>query len=438
MGAWTTVEQRQAFYQRHQSGETYRQIADTYGVSKGCVRYWCRHQRDGGDCQTQHSQPRRGLLSQFDPKVRYCVLRLRLERPRWGPKSILNRMEKRPSLRGMRLPSTASIGRYLHQWPRFRRRPKVKHERKRPNQPREVHQRWQLDFKVKIDLEDGTQVNLHTARDPVGEACIGARIFAAGKVGEPAKRVQLENTMWFLRTCFATWDTLPDEIQTDGEPVLIGRAGEHFFPSRFTLWLKGLGIDHLVIRSGKPTDNAEVERCHRTVNDYAIVGNEGLAVKQLNNVLQEAVRELAYELPSRAKGCDGQTPVKAHPELLAPRHPYQPDHELALFDLRRVDAYLATFTWRRIAGKTGQVQVGTRRRRYSIGRTYARQEVLVRFDPADRHFVFSTVHEPDRQIARRPARGLELADITGLAEWPLGIGPQQLPLPWPKLEGVNC
>mgnify|MGYP000514798453 CR=1 FL=1 len=30
------------------------------------------------------------------------------------------------------------------------------------------------------------------------------------------------------------------------------------------------------------------------------------------------------------------------------------------------------------------------------------------------------------------------ADITGLAEWPLGIGPQQLPLPWPKLEGVNC
>jgi transposase InsO family protein len=301
-----------------------------------------------------------------------------------------------------------------------------------------VHQRWQLDFKVKIDLEDGTQVNLHTARDPVGEACIGARIFAAGKVGEPAKRVQLENTMWFLRTCFATWDTLPDEIQTDGEPVLIGRAGEHFFPSRFTLWLKGLGIDHLVIRSGKPTDNAEVERCHRTVNDYAIVGNEGLAVKQLNNVLQEAVRELAYELPSRAKGCDGQTPVKAHPELLAPRHPYQPDHELALFDLRRVDAYLATFTWRRIAGKTGQVQVGTRRRRYSIGRTYARQEVLVRFDPADRHFVFSTVHEPDRQIARRPARGLELADITGLAEWPLGIGPQQLPLFWSKLEGVNC
>ena len=123
--------------------------------------------------------------------------------------------------------------------------------------------------------------------------------------------------MWFLRTCFADWQALPDEIQTDGEPVLIGRAGEHFFPSRFTLWLKGLGIDHLVIRSGKPTDNAEVERCHRTVNDYAIIGNEGLNVKQLQQVLQDSVRELTYELPSRAEGCDGQPPVKAHPDLLA-------------------------------------------------------------------------------------------------------------------------
>ncbi len=44
----------------------------------------------------------------------------------------------------------------MHQWPRFRRRPKVKVERKRPNQRTEVHQRWQLDFKVKIASEDGT------------------------------------------------------------------------------------------------------------------------------------------------------------------------------------------------------------------------------------------------------------------------------------------
>lgn len=42
------------------------------------------------------------------------------------------------------------------------------------------------------------------------------------------------------------------------------------------LWLKGLNIDYLVIRSGRPTDNAEVERCHRTLNDYVIQGQEHL------------------------------------------------------------------------------------------------------------------------------------------------------------------
>ena len=181
MGALTTREQRKSFYQRHRNGETYRQIADSYGVSRGCVRYWCRRQRDGGDCQTRHSHRRRGLLSQFDAKVRYCILRLRLEHPRWGPNAILNRLKKTISLRGLRLPSKASIGRYLHQWPRFRRRPKVKVERKRPNQPTECAPAVATGLQGQDCPQDGTRVYLHTARDPVGEACTGACIFAVGQ-----------------------------------------------------------------------------------------------------------------------------------------------------------------------------------------------------------------------------------------------------------------
>ena len=118
-----------------------------------------------------------------------------------------------------------------------------------------------------IALNNGSQTNLHTVRDPVGEACIGASVFLAGKVGRKAKKVTLEQVQSVLRTCFARWGTLPDEVQTDGESVLIGQPQDSF-PSIFTLWLKGLGIEHLVIRSGRPTDNAEVERCHRTLHDY--------------------------------------------------------------------------------------------------------------------------------------------------------------------------
>ena len=437
MAKQTTPRHRRAFYERQLQGETYQEIADSAGVSKECVRYWCRRQRDGGDCHTRYRRQTTGLLSQSDPLVRYCILRLRLEHPRWGPNRIRERLKKRPSLRGLSLPSEASIGRYLHQWPRFRRRRKEKPKRARPKAATQVHQQWQIDFKVEIALDNGALVTLHTVRDPVGEACIGAFIFAAGRVGQRGKKVTCEQARSVLRNCFAHWNTLPDEVQTDGEPALIGKP-QDTFPTPFTLWLKGLGIEHLVIRSGKPTDNAEVERCHRTVNDYAIVGNEDSDVAQLQHLLDQAVYELNYELPSRAEGCGGRPPIVAHPELLQQRHPFQPEHELALFDLQRVDAYLATFTWERKVGKTGQITLGGRHQRYSVGRTYAGRQVLVRFDPADRHFVFHDADDPEEQIGRRPARDLDVVDLTGLATWPEGLGLQQLPLPLVFSEGVIC
>jgi len=441
MAEQTTPRQRRRFYERHLRGETYQEIADSEGVSRECVRYWCRRQRDGGDCRTIYRREPAGLLRRFHSLVRYCVLRLRLEHPRWGPNRIRAKLKKRPSLRGLALPSEASIGRYLHQWPRFRRQANEKPRRKRPREPTEVHQCWQIDFKMGIALEDGSLVNLHTVRDPVGEVCIGAFVFPSGQEGQKASKPTLAQVRSVLRTCFTCWGTMPDEVQTDGEGVLIGRPQDPF-PAAFTLWLVGLGIDHLVIRPGKPTDNAEVERCHRTVNDYAVVGNEDADMIHLQHILDEAVYELAFELSSRAEGCGGATPVVAHPELLQPRRPFQPEHELALFDLDRVDAYLATFTWERKVSKTGQITLGGRHQYYSVGRTYARRQVLVRFDPADRHFVFldpdCSEEQEEKEIGRRPARDLNVADLTGLATWPAGLGPQQLPLPLPVSEEVSC
>ena len=126
MAKQTSSAERRAFYERHQQSQTYEEIAKAYGVSKECVRYWCRRQRDGGSCQSQYPGQPPGLLSHFNPKVRYAILRLRLAHPRWGPNRILYKLKQRPSLKGLCLPSEASIGRYLHQWSRFRRQPSTK------------------------------------------------------------------------------------------------------------------------------------------------------------------------------------------------------------------------------------------------------------------------------------------------------------------------
>ncbi len=104
--------------------------------------------------------------------------------------------------------------------------------------------------------------------------------------------------------------------------------------------------------------------------------------------------------------------------------------------MKRVDSYLAIFVWERKVGKTGQFEIGCHR--YSAGRRYAGSQILVRFDPEDRHFVFYLPDDPEKEIGRRKAKGLELDDLTGLATWPEGLGLQQLPLPLIFPEGVNC
>jgi hypothetical protein len=110
----------------------------------------------------------------------------------------------------------------------------------------------------------------------------------------------------------------------------------------------------------------------------------------------------------------------------APR-PFHPQHELAYFDLRRVDQYLASFTWPRYVGTDGRVRLGTER--YYIGTAYARRYINVHFDPTERRFVFCDYENLDHEIRRMPAKALDIEDLTGLSQWPFGLGMQQLPLP---------
>jgi len=197
------------------------------------------------------------------------------------------------------------------------------------------------------------------------------------------------------------------------------------------LWLVGLGIRHLVIAN--VTRNAEVERCHRTVYDYAIVGNQDRRLESLQHILDQALHELNFLLPSRAAGCTDQPPILAHPELLQPRRPFRAEQELALFDLHRVDAHLATLTWQRKPDQNGRISLGSRQQCYSIGRRWAGCDISIYFDPTDRHFVFCTDSAHQVAIKRLPAKALDVENLTQLVVWPSGLVAQQfvLPLVWP-------
>ena len=221
---------------------------------------------------------------------------------------------------------------------------------------------------------------------------------------------------------------MPQEIQTDGETDLVAERRTNDFPKPFTLWLKGLGIEHLVIRPGMPTDQAEVERCHRTLNDYAIVGNEKADLNTLQAILNQAVDELALELPSQAPGCAGRPPGQAHPELLQPVQIFLPEWEWAVFDLQQVDQYLSELNWTRKVNKSGQAKIAGKR--YYVGYKYAGQEVDVRFDPSERHFVFCNLQQPEVELRRQPIKGLTKTDLIGNCQGKESLPPQQIPLPF--------
>lgn len=439
----TDEAKRREFFHAHLSGKSYTEIAAEAGYSKECVRYWCRRQQNGGTVVSHYPGPAQGLLRRFHPLVRYGLLKLRLQHPGWGPGPLRLGLQKRACLARMALPSISQIGRYLHQFERFRRKKRSQPARSRPKQPTHTGQRWQLDFKMGIPLANGEQVNLFTLCDPFAEACMGACVFPAGRVGQAPKKVIQEQVRIFLRACFARWKILPDELQTDGESTLVANRGPNDFPTTFTLWLEGLGVHHLVIRPHRPTDNSEVERMHRTVHNFALKGCRLTDINQINATLLESVTTLVFELPSHAKHCDGRPPIQAHPELATPHSPFLPETELAHFDLRRVDQFLALFTWERRVGKTGQVDIGTHV--YSVGRAYARKLVTIRFDPLTCELVFfaqidGTGKDGD-ELKRHPIQDCDTPHLIGFSLPGMAPGPQQLPLPlsWNLCQtGVSC
>lgn len=428
--AKTNSKERQAIYQRHLSGETYQEIADDLGVSYECIRYWCRKLRKGEASESNYSGRPHGLMSTFESQISAKILELRTAHPKWGPKSILHALGKEKAFEGLSLPSRSQIGKYLHQWSEFRRKPKISSDKKRrPRKAKRVHQRWQIDFKLGIPLANGRQVNLHTTRDEFGSVCIDAGVTDSGKAGQKALRVTETELRETLRRGFTRWGTLPEEVQTDNEVLFTNQYG---FPSTFTLWLAGLGIKHRCIRAGNPTDNAHVERCHQTIMNYSVVGNQDLDIVPLQARLDEDVYTLAHEIPSDAKGCNGRPPVEAFPELLSDSPPFPSDGELAFFQMERVYTYLATFTWSRKVSKSGQIALGGQHQYYSVGRPYSGETVTIRLDPNDGQLVFFLDEEMTQEIRRRPLRtNISPAGLTGLDVNSSDSIPVQMPLPFP-------
>lgn len=429
--------ERERIYEGRSQGKTIPAIALELNRSEAVVRKWSRRIRAEG-IQGLRSRRRGrqavGVLGSFDPRVRQAALVLKRTHRRWGADRVLIELRRDPQLSGLALPSRSRLALFFKQqcpdcvaW-RQPRRPAPT----APSQATAVHEVWQLDNQEKIELADGEVAVICNIRDPFGAAMIGSRAFAA-KTAKHWRKLKWTEIRQMLREAFTEWQTLPDSFLTDNELSLAGTPHDPF-PSKLTLWLRGLGIKHRFIRPHRPTDQPHIERNHRTLNDLTLDEESRANLSNLQQALDRERHVYNHEFPCRASNSAGRPPLVAHPELLQPRRPYQPEQELALFDLQRVYDFLADFVFERCVSATGMVSLG--RCLYSVGRCHAGKRVTVRCDPVNYEWVFTeTVREQDkeveRELARRPVKQIDTYSLTGLepSAQPVPQLPIQLTLP---------
>jgi hypothetical protein len=409
----TTLTERQQIVALKKIDQSHQAVADATGWSVETVRkVWRNFQRaeEAGLTAAKVGRPATGRLSTFDPLVRYVALRRKLERPHSGPDIILADMAIRPSLRGLRLPGSSSIGAYFSAFGQRlvspRRHLQLPEQSSQLAPVTAVHECWLLDFDEGLNWSGVGWTNVMNLTDLATGIKIGSYVHSAGS---PQKRhlISWERIQANLRIAFSRWG-LPDRIRTDRDRRLVA-PGEYPVPMPFTLWLVGLGIQHEIIQ--RVTQNGGVERFHRTWEGRLLdlpLGSDWQAVQDYVNY---EVWRMNAVLPCRGRRCRRRPPLLVYPQARTPRRYYSQREELQIFQLKRVEAYLSKGRWLRRTSVQGQFRFHSDA--LNARKTYARQIVVLTFNAEPCHFEVRPA-ESDEVILRFRPDWLSVNAITGL------------------------
>ena len=311
-----TLVEKERLYAEKLRGRSLSAIAVELGCSHETVRKWWRIARDHGRGAFQQARRGRaatGILSRFPPELTARALSLKREHPSWGPDRVRSELACDPTLRNLPLPSRSRLAVLFKTAcpelvaPRRPRSPPAP----APSAPTAVHECWQLDCQEAIPLADDHRASICSIRDPIGAAILASQAFDVTS-GTRGRRLTWEEIRSVIRSAFARWQTLPDVLQTDNEVCLGGQPSDPA-PSQLSLWLVGLGVQHRFIRPNTPTDQAQIERTHRTLDGFVGLPNPRLNLEQLQQRLDIEREQHNGWFPSRASDCAGRPPLLAHP-----------------------------------------------------------------------------------------------------------------------------
>jgi transposase-like protein len=409
-----TQAEKQMISQKKASGESLVAISRAMHCSYETVRKWWRMARDQRQVRAR-GRPKRGPLSTYPVQVSEKAIELKKAHAHWGPKRIKLELQKVLSMREEELPSAARLSVLFKQRCPEAVQPRQRHLLPPPN-PKvfSVHQRWQMDAKEGLRVGN-ERVNVQEIRDIYSGLMITSRAFVTTTLTGARHLTRAEHQQ-ALRQAFCQWG-MPLEVQTDNDAEFVNPT-DPTFPSRFTLWLVGLGITHITSRPHRPTDQPQVERNHRTQGDFVWKDQSFAQVEQLQHALDAQCHLYNTQYPSQAAHCHGSPPLSIFPTAIFTGRAYHYDLEWELLDLQRVDTFLAGLVWTRKVATNGTVHLGGFY--YILGKDWTGQMVSVHFLPASRSFRFDSAQ--GEEITTRPAQGLEKDQL-------IGTFPAHLPLP---------
>lgn len=421
----TTLQERVKIATLAQAGLHDRAIAEQVGWRVGTVRKWRRRAQQAGRAglQDRRGRPPSGALRSFGPAIRERLVAWRAAHPGWGPKTLHTELIHDPTLRSQAVPSQRSIARWLREqglsrrYERHRALPEVT-----PCPPLNPHEEWELDARGHARVADVGVVALLNLND----VCSRLRLLSYPCVVGRQRATRHPDTTDYqllLRLAFTEWGR-PNRLAVDRDSVFHDNTCPSPFPTRFHLWLLGLGCQLVFGRPNQPRDQAVTERSHQLWAQQVLQGQTFASLGDLQRALQRRRHFLNALLPCRSLA--ERPPLVAFPHAAHSARPYRPEWEPALFDPAPIQAYLAQGEWFRKASAVGSVSLG--HQIYCLGPAFVRQEVAITFDPTDYHLLFQTADLA--QFRRLPIKGLTVPDLVGDV-WPLlGPEPFQLALPF--------
>jgi len=384
MPSSTTLEERLKIVEWSEKGEPAWRISRRLGWQESTIRKWRNRGRQQGRAGlvSQIGRPTRGALSSYPVEIREAIIRWRNEHPGWGADTLLAELELHPSFSGQKLPSSASISRFLQE--RGFPKPQEKHSELPDSDSKQSggpHNVWEMDARGYQYIPDVGMITLINLNDRFSHVRL---LSYPCQLGE--KRViRHANTADYqvaLRLAFTTWGR-PVVLQVDHESVFYDNKTKSPFPTRLHLWLRALDIQLTFGRVHRPTDQAMTERSHQLWAGQVLTGQRFPHWQTLYDALQNRRTFLNNHLPCAS--LNQQPPLIAYPQAKYSGRFYRPEYEVDMLNLQSVYEYLAQGRWFRRVASNGIISLGGYV--YFVGAKWRQQQLEIRFDAQEQKFL---------------------------------------------------